>query len=122
MKQYAINDSEWVILKILWEKPNSSLKEIYEAVDQAWEYTTVRTLVTRLLNKGIISADKSILKNYKYAAIVKEDDCKLKETEGFIDKVFDGSVSMLVSTLAKKNKISERDYEQLMAIIDKMEA
>ncbi|MCI9063864.1 MAG: BlaI/MecI/CopY family transcriptional regulator, partial [Clostridia bacterium] len=53
MKNKNISNSEWKIMKVLWETPYITLRQIYEkaGVSEGWSYTTVRTLVTRLVDK-----------------------------------------------------------------------
>ena len=121
-KEINISDSEWQIMRAIWEKPNMTLKEIAESTkDCGWSYTTIRTMVNRLCDKGIICADKSICNNFKYYAVVLEEECKIKEVKSFLNKVFDGSASLLVSMLAKDSKLSDKEQEELMNIISKMD-
>ena len=121
MKNISISESEWKIMRVLWEKPDLSLREITASLEETdWSYTTIRTLVTRLMEKGAISADKSS-SNFKYYPAVTEDECKLKEMNRFLSRVFDGSVSMLVSTLTKDSNLTEEEQKELMNIIEKMD-
>lgn len=121
-KNISISESEWKVMKILWEKPELTLKEIAAALeDTEWSYTTIRTLVTRLMEKGAIGADKTS-GNFKYYPEVSEGDCKLKEVSRFLSRVFDGSVTMLVSTLTKDSNLTEEEQKELMSIIEKMES
>ncbi len=120
-KNISISESEWKIMKILWGKPGLTLKEIAASLeDTGWSYTTIRTLVTRLLEKGAVYADKSA-GNFKYCPAVSDNDCKRKEVNRLLARVFDGSVSMLVSTLTKDSNLTEQERKELMSIIDKME-
>jgi len=121
-KNLSISESEWKVMKILWERPNLTLKEIAASLDDTdWSYTTIRTLVTRLMEKGAIAADKSS-SNFRYYPEVSENECKNKEVNRFLSRVFDGSVSMLVSTLTKDSNLTEKERKELMDIIEKMDS
>ena len=121
-KNITISESEWKVMRVLWEKPNLTLRDITASLGETdWSYTTIRTLVTRLLEKGAISADKSS-SNFKYYPAVAEDVCKLKEMNRFLSRVFDGSVSMLVSTLTKDSNLTEKEQKELMNIIEKIDS
>jgi Predicted transcriptional regulator len=121
-KSLNISESEWKVMKVLWERPGLTLREIAGGLeDTDWSYTTIRTLVTRLLEKEAIAADKSS-GNFKYHAAVSENDCKKKEINRFLSRVFDGSASMLVSTLTKDSNLTEEERKELMSIIGKMES
>lgn len=117
-----ISDSEWKIMKILWGKPELTLKEIAAGLeDTDWSYTTIRTLVNRLVEKGALHADKST-GNFRYAPAVSEKECTEKEVTRFLARVFNGSASMLVSALTHDSGLTEEEQEKLRMIIDKMDS
>lgn len=120
MKQVQISESEWLIMKVLWAKPNLTLKQIVKSVDHDWSYSTVRTLVNRLLKKEMISADKSKA-NFIYNAVLKEEECQTEEAKNLLSRVFDNSLSGLVSLLVKKESLSDKEFDDLMRIIDKID-
>lgn len=118
-----ISDSEWKVMRVLWEEPELTLREIAAALeDTGWSYTTVRTLVTRLTEKGAVCADRNAPNSFLYSPAVSENECKAKEMDNFLAKVFDGSISMLVSTLTRDSKLTEAEQKELMSIIEKMES
>lgn len=122
-KNITISESEWKVMKILWGKSDLTLREIALGLgDTDWSYTTIRTLVTRLVEKGAISADKKSVNNFKYFPAVSEKECKSKEVNRLLSRVFDGSVSMLVSSLTKDSNLTEEEQKELMNIIEKMES
>jgi Predicted transcriptional regulator len=122
-KNMNISESEWKVMKILWDKPNLTLHGISSRLeDTGWSYTTIRTLVTRLMEKGAISADKKATNNFIYYPVISENECKNKEVNRLLSRVFDGSVSMLVSTLTKDSNLTEEEQKKLMSIIEKMES
>lgn len=118
----SISDSEWQIMKVIWETPNITLKEISGRVSNCgWSYTTIRTLVKRLADKGAIAADKSVANNFKYYPLIIEEECKTKEMKSFLERVFDGSAGMLISALAKDSNLSKEEQKKLKNIIDKID-
>lgn len=122
MAKYNISEAEWRIMECLWDESNLTLKQIVEKLnDSEWSYTTIRTMVKRLMVKGIIGADKSQSSNFKYFTLVEEKDCKIEEAKSFLSRVFDGSVAMMVSTLAKQEELSKEELEELKKIIDGMD-
>ncbi len=122
MAKYNISEAEWKIMECLWDESNLTLKQIVERLNNSeWSYTTIRTMVKRLMVKGVIGADKSQSTNFKYFTLVEEKDCKIEEAKSFLSRVFDGSVAMMVSTLAKQEELSEKEIEELKKIIDDMD-
>ena len=122
MKNKSISNSEWNIMKILWQTPKLTLRQIYEKTGAAegWSYTTVRTLVTRLVEKEAVAADKSGA-NFKYYPLLSENECKNSEVKNFIDKVFDGKKSTLMVSLTKDSKLTEEETKTLMSLIEKID-
>lgn len=117
-----ISDAEWEILKVLWKKPNSNLKEIAEELkNTSWSYTTIRTLVTRLMEKGAIDADKSSTSNFKYRPVLRENEYKATKAKNFLEKVFDGSASMMMASLVHGGGLSEEEAKKLKAFVEGME-
>ena len=122
MKNKSISNSEWKIMKILWQTPKLTLRQIYEKTGAAegWSYTTVRTLVTRLVEKEAVAADKSGA-NFKYYPLLSENEYKNSEVKNFIDKVFDGKKSTLMVSLTKDSKLTEEETKTLMSLIEKID-
>ncbi len=121
MDRKSISDSEWKVMEILWRQPSVTLSEIVEALSgSGWSYSTIKTLLMRLMNKGYVTADKTS-KNFRYSAVISEEACRLKEARGFLDKVFSGSVSLLVAALTKEAKITEQERKELLQLIESMD-
>ena len=106
-RQISISDAEWTIMKALWQSEDKkmTLKEIAEAVaDSGWSYTTVRTMVGRLVEKEAIEADESHPKSFRYSAAVSEEACRKEEMKSFINRIFDGSAKLMVSSLVSGSR------------------
>lgn len=122
MSKYNISEAEWKVMECLWGKSKLTLKEIAESLkDTDWSYTTIRTLVTRLVDKGVVGADKSSSSNFRYFPIAPEKECRVQETKSFLTRVFDGSVAMMLSTLVKQEELSKEEISELKKIIDSMD-
>ena len=57
-RRERINDSEWSILQVLWEQERATATEVaHELADlRGWAYSTVKTLLDRMAEKGLVSA------------------------------------------------------------------
>lgn len=122
MKEYSISESEWEVMKVLWRNPDSTISFIVDNLENKnWSYSTIKTMVKRLVDKGIVLADKTNPKNFTYKSAIREDECKINEAKNFLAKVFDNSLSMFVSTFVKNSTLSETEEKELMSIISKME-
>lgn len=120
----SISDAEWTIMKALWQHEGQklSLKEIAAAAEGAGRsYTTVRTMVGRLVEKGAICADESNPRNFLYSAALSEEACRKEEMQSFLDRIFDGSAKLMVSFLIPDKNLTQEEQQTLLALIEKME-
>ncbi len=120
-QNYKISETEWKIMELLWETPNQTIGDIKTALsDTAWSESTIKTLVRRLVQKGAVKADNSD-GHFIYAPMVSANVCKRKETRNFLSRIFQGSIKMMMVTLASESKLTEEETKKLMELIDKME-
>ena len=79
---YSISESEWKIMRVLWDNPPMPLGELIALVglENNWNGNTVRTLLVRLVEKGAVKAEKQG-RNYLYSALAQENECVMQETE-----------------------------------------
>jgi BlaI family penicillinase repressor len=114
-----ISDSEWKVMKAIWRKSPISGGEIVEELEHEtdWNPKTIHTLIRRLVTKGAITAKKEKT-YYSYYAAVSEDECVKEETKTFLEKCFNGSFNMLISNFIKDENLSEKDIEELEALLN----
>jgi Predicted transcriptional regulator len=121
MKEMSrISDAEWEVMKVLWMKSPMSASEVIEALEGVtdWSPKTIRTLLTRLVQKEVITYDPHS-KPYVYSPLVTEEETTRAETESFLKRLY-GSVAlkpMLVNFL-KHEKLSKEEIEELKSILD----
>lgn len=113
-----VSDAELQLMKIIWSKGGTALyAEIMEelaATGRTWQKNTVITLLSRLIEKGLLKSNKIGRRN-KYTAIVSEADYQTDQTKCFLDKLYEGSVKGLVATLIQSDMLTPEDYEELKA-------
>ena len=115
-----IPDSELEIMKIVWasNEPLSSTQIIDSLPKKnSWKRSTILTLITRLANKGALSADKEG-NSFLYSPLISEKDIQNIETKNFINKMFSGNPGSLVATLCSSIKLSEEDIAELRKFLD----
>jgi BlaI family penicillinase repressor len=114
-----ISDSEWEIMKIIWQNDSiTSTKIINELQEKTnWKSSTIKTLINRLLNKEAISFTKKG-KEYYYFSIVSEEECIKKESKSFLSKVFNGSLNSMVVNFVKSQKLTKTEIDELKSILD----
>ncbi len=115
-----ISDSEWKVMIIVWKKHSATSTEIIDALKYTtqWSPKTIHTYIKRLVDKKILGVIKSEPIN-QYYPIILEEEYKTIETRRFIEKVYEGSLGLLISNFAKNKKLSEKEVEELRRLIDK---
>ena len=114
----TITESEWKIMKLLWDKSPQPAYDIAEACSatEHWHPNTVRTLLSRLHRKKAVGVKK--YKNlYLYYPVISEEDCIQAESESFLQRVFGGSVKPLLVHFAQRQKLTRADLEELKNIL-----
>jgi BlaI family penicillinase repressor len=121
-KQIRITDAEWDVLSIAWKKEPVAASEIVEAVakQRKWSLATVRTLLTRLVNKGALRAEKEG-RRFLYWPIVSMEACIRQESRSFIDRVFGGAPSSIILDLVKETELTKEDIKELRRILKEKE-
>ncbi len=111
-----VSDSELELMKIIWDNGNEALynyiSETLANQGKTWQKNTIITLLSRLVDKGLLKANKIGNRN-KYIAIIKEVDYQAAQTQNLVNKLYDGSTKGLINTLVQKDMLSQEDYEDL---------
>lgn len=116
-----ISAAESEVMKVLWAdspKPAEDVLAIL-AKDHGWAEGTVKTLLNRLLKKGAIAADKDG-RRFLYRPLVGREDYVDSESQGLLDRLFDGELAPLISHFAEHRKLSPQEVARLKSLIDEM--
>lgn len=113
-----IAESETEILRVLWNaKSELPYAEIRKSLEQTskWENSTIKTLLRRLCEKGVVLAIKREV--YYYRTLVSEAEYNEYNTQNLIDRLYAGSTKNLVASLLDSNKLSDGDIEELRSLL-----
>lgn len=118
-KRISIGESELEIMKVLWQAGESVTSvEIGKKVEShGWKKTTIATFLTRLTEKGAVSAEKQG-KLYYYSPLISEDEYRNVQTESLIKNLYHGSVKELAAALFEGEELTEEDVAELRNIFD----
>lgn len=117
----SITDSEWLVLKVLWENSPQTLPQIAEKLSYTgWSISTIQTFLARLVKKSAVSTKKQG-KGFLYYPAVKEEDCQLVQARRFIDRVYDGSLSSMVMGVLKSGSLTREEFERLKKLVEDFE-
>lgn len=122
MAHMGLTEAEWQVMECLWTSASRTGREIIDALGKTtgWSRSTTLTLLRRLEDKGAVSAvSEGGMKHYRPQ--VAREDAAVQETEHLLERVYQGSVSLLVSSLVKKQTLSQEEIDKLYAILREME-
>ena len=112
-----ISESELEVMRVLWEAesalPVTDIRQILQE-RKGWEATTVKTLVQRLVTKGVLQQEKQ--KVYYYRPLVTEGEYSNWAANDLVHRLFRGSAKELVATLVKSEGLSAEDIDELRSL------
>ena len=109
-----ISDAELEVMKVLWEArrelPVTVIREKLQE-RKGWEPTTIKTLVSRLAGKGVISQEKCGV--FYYKPLITEQEYNEWATNNLVDKVYQGNVKNLIAALVNSDGLTPEDLKEL---------
>lgn len=122
MGNITLSEGEWKIMKLLWANSPRTLGEIVRELEgeTGWSKATIFTMLKRLMAKNAVRMDDSG-RLQEYYPLIRRKDVAPEETDSFLARVYDGSIGLMVSSLAGRKALSEKDIAELRQILDAAE-
>lgn len=117
-----ISSNEYDILKILWQHKRLSSREIHENISGTtdWAYSTTRTVLDRMVKKGILNKNKFHGLNL-YAPEISHVKCIAGQIKSFASKVLETDPLSMLPLFAKTDVLSPEEIDELKTILKSME-
>jgi BlaI family transcriptional regulator, penicillinase repressor len=116
--QVELTQAEWAIIKAVWNREPCAAPDVQEALhgDTRWTYSTVRTLMDRMVAKGLLTAEK--VRNLTlYRSAVTREQARRGELLYTLKHAFDGALTPMVQCLLDTRPLKAEDLAQLEALI-----
>jgi predicted transcriptional regulator len=110
-------DAELAILRVLWTRGPSTVREVAEAMGREDAYTTVLKLMQIMTDKGLVKRDDST-RTHVYKATSSEDKMQKQLVTELLDKVFAGSAAKLVLQALDASKASPEEVAEIRRLLD----
>ena len=119
MKIPQISESELEVMKVLWKESPQSSGQIVDSLSTCteWKPKTIQTLITRLMTKGAISAQKNG-KAYLYSPVVSEEAYKAEANQNFLSRLYNGSINLMLASFVKEKSLTKSEIEELKQILE----
>jgi predicted transcriptional regulator len=114
-------DAELAILRVLWARGPSTVRQIAEVMSNAGRetgYTTVLKLLQIMTEKGIVVRDESA-RTHIYAPASTQDQTQRQMVTDLLDRVFDGSAAQLVMQALAAKKTTPEELAEIRKLLNK---
>ena len=118
----TLSPAQWEVMECLWQAKTLTGREATEILEEkmGWNRSTTLTHLRRMEEKGIVGSRTEAATKVFYPRLPREE-AVLQETESFLDRVYHGSISMLLSAMTKKQSLSQSEIDALHALLDETE-
>ena len=114
--------SEWSVLSCLWENSPRTVMQLVSALggQVGWAKSTTITTLRRMEEKGLVREEQGA-RGKLYTPAVEREQAVTAETHSFLDRVYQGSVGLMMSAMARRQELSGDEVAELRAILDRIE-
>ncbi|HYG34571.1 MAG TPA: BlaI/MecI/CopY family transcriptional regulator [Clostridia bacterium] len=117
-KSVELTEAEWTIIKAVWDGEPCTAPGIQERVQKEtrWTYSTVRTLMDRMVTKGLLKAQKEGHLTLYRSAVTREQ-AQRSELLYALKHAFNGALTPMIQCLLDTGKVSSQELTELEALI-----
>lgn len=117
-----ISESEWEIMRVLWTKGRTGSTEISALLSEKcqWSSSTIKTMLSRLLEKGYISRERNG-KAYDYIPLFEEDEAIQEQVDSLFGRICQRKHVSLISKRLKDLEMTNDDIKLLKSLLDAKE-
>jgi len=118
--ELALSHAEWVVMECLWAQSPRTLMQIVKELEETtdWSASTIKTMVGRMTAKGHIRYEEGGKARLYWPNLTREEAAG-RETENLLQRAYKGRLGLLVNTMVGRQKLSEKELEELYAILDR---
>ncbi len=115
METPKIFEKEYKFCLILWEHEPIRSPELSKlcAEQLGWKPSTTYTVIKRLSDRGVLKNENMIV-----TSLISKEEAQASEIEEFVEDKFEGSVPAFFAAFTKKQKLSDKELDELQAMID----
>jgi BlaI family penicillinase repressor len=113
-----LSEAEWKIMNRVWADSPVTARGVLEAVEQetGWAYTTVKTMLGRLVEKGALKERKRSGAS-EYEPRISKTKARATALHALLDRAFGGALGPMMSHLVEKEKLSKKDRAALERLL-----
>lgn len=115
-----LSDGEWRLMRVLWETSPMTITQLTAAMrdDTGWTKHTIISMLSRMEAKGAVAYREEGRAKAYFPLIAREEASRV-ETKRFLDKVYNGSLGVMINAMMDGKALSPEDIAELEEIISK---
>jgi predicted transcriptional regulator len=116
--EIELTEAEWSVIKAIWENEPCTAPDIQQKLEKktAWTYSTVRTLMDRMVTKGLLTAKKD--RNLTlYSSVVTRAQAQRGELLYALKNAFNGALTPMVQCLIETGDLNADELAEIESLI-----
>ena len=112
-------DAELAILRVLWERGASTVRQVHETLAGTREtgYTTTLKLMQIMADKGLVKRNETA-RTHVYSAVAGQEQTQRQLVQDLVDRAFGGSAAQLVLRALSAEGASDAELKEIRKLID----
>ena len=118
----SLTEAEWKVMEEIWDSGAATGRELTERMEKkmGWNRSTTLTLLRRMEGKKALEVRQDGTVRV-FSPLLRREDAAMQETESFLSRVYHGSLSLMVSTLSRRQALSQKEINELYALLKEAE-
>jgi predicted transcriptional regulator len=119
-QKIELSEGQWAIMKVVWELQPCAAPTVQEALHKSrkWAYSTVRTLMDRMVPQGLLTTEK--IRNLTlYRAAITPQEAQRRELLYTLKHAFNGALTPMVQCLLENHDVTSEQLAELEKFIQK---
>lgn len=113
-----LTKAEWQIMNALWQEHPATAREVMDRLPAGvkWAYTTIKTMLTRLVEKQAVSETKQGHASM-YDPLISQRKARISAFRSLVDQAFDGAMGPLVHFLVEEKQLTPAQQTELVELL-----
>ena len=119
-REHELTEAEWDIIEVVWEHEPCAAPTVQEelAARKKWTYSTVKTLMDRMVTKGLLTTER-IRNLILYRSAISQQEARHGELLRTVKRAFGGAFTPMMQFMLESNTLSRRELEDLEEMLRK---
>lgn len=114
-----LTDVEWRLMRAIWKKNPATARDVMENLEgkPEWAYTTVKTMLARLVEKGALS-QRMRANTTLYSPLITRQQARRSAVRSLLDSAFEGAFGPLMHFMLTEEKLSAKEKQELRRLLN----